>query len=69
MRARSSVFFFFFFFKGYVCCLVMQFSALHDSHRATHSLFFFFCHIAPQAMKVCSIVIYLLPVREDSSQC
>lgn len=28
-----------FSFTGYVCSVVMQFSALHDSHRSTRSFF------------------------------
>lgn len=29
-------------FSHRLCSLVMQFSALHDSHRATHSIFFLY---------------------------
>lgn len=56
----------------------MQFSALHDSHRATHRVFFWFLvffllfffiqHPRQKKDKVCSTVIHLLPVSEDCAQ-
>lgn len=54
-------------FSHRLCSLVMQFSALHDSHRAARG----FSHTTPQAKKdkVCSMVIHLLPVSEDRTQC
>lgn len=54
-------------FSHRLCSLVMQFSALHDSHRAAHG----FSHTTPQAKKdkVFRMVIHLLPVSEDCIQC
>lgn len=59
------------FFSHRLCSLVMQFSALHDSHRATRSFFFFFFSYSTPGKKkdkVCSTVIHLLPVSEDCAQ-